>query len=91
MPGRSEIYFELTPDELPAVRGWLDEHGIAASLRLCETADWYLFRKVAQARARRVAACSSTSIRGSTTSRSRQLVCKPCGGFYDLEAFENPP
>jgi hypothetical protein len=89
--GTVGIHFQLTPHEIPAVRAWLDEHGVTASLQWCETDDWHLFRKVAQARCTACSGMLQYLDPRIHDIEKPQLVCAPCGGLYDLEAFEDPP
>lgn len=86
--GTVGLWVPVDPEDLHAVKAWLARHGIEdAVLRIEEPGDQLLFETLVAARC--------TACNGSLEYldprlhdiEMPQLVCTPCGGFYDLAAF----
>jgi hypothetical protein len=82
------LHFPVDPSEIAAVKAWLAAHGIdGATMLFDEHADAELFATLATARC--------TSCNGPLEYldprlhdiETRQLMCRPCGGFYELATF----
>lgn len=83
------LYLPVDPSELPALRAWLEGFGVErVALRVEEPGDAALFETLAKARC--------TACHGPVEYldprlhdiETPQVVCRPCGGLYELEAFE---
>ena len=82
------IYLPVQTSELDRLRNWLAEHGVTSySIKLCEDADFHAFAKAATARCTACHGVLEYLDPRIDDIEKPQLVCKPCGGFYDLEAF----
>ncbi len=86
--GTVGMFFYITPDELPAFRTWLTEHGIVASMRLCEPTDYALFESLSKARCTACGRLLQYLDPRIHDIETPQLACTPCGGLYDLSTFE---
>jgi hypothetical protein len=81
------LYARIEPNDLAACRRWFAERGVAPVIRLCEDADEQRYAAIAAARC---ASCSGPleyldpRLHDIETP---QLLCRPCGGFFDLAAF----
>ncbi len=90
--GTVGMFLPVDPRDLAAMDRWLADHGIEKpSVQIEETADLVAFAAIAKAR------CTSCS--GGLDYldprlhdiESPQLVCKPCGGLYELSTFLPKP
>lgn len=76
------------PHEIAALRHWLADRGIDDPvIRLCEDGDAAAFAAVADARC---TACGGPLLYRDPRIHDiekPQLMCRPCGGFYDVETF----
>jgi hypothetical protein len=85
--GAAGFHVPLDPRDLAGLKAWLAERGLDASIRIEERDDLVLFDAIAKARC--------TACRGPVEYldprlhdiETPQLVCKPCGGLYELSAF----
>lgn len=82
------LWFPVTPQDLPAFRRWLDAHGIEDPvLRWCEHADEALFVTIANARCGSCGGPLDYLDPRLHDIDTPQLVCRPCGGLYELATF----
>lgn len=86
--GSVGIFLPVDPRDLAALEGWLAEHQIdKPSIQIGENQDLRAFEAIAKA------ACSSCGARLDYLDprihdiETKQLVCKPCGGLYELATF----
>jgi hypothetical protein len=90
--GTIGLYFPVEPKEIAVVRAWLAEHGVeTASIRFEEPADEQLFDAIANARCTACTGPLEYLDPRLHDIESPQLVCKPCGGLYELSAFWTRP
>jgi len=87
-PDTVGLYFPIAPEDFDTFRTWLASHGITrSSIRVCEYGDQVVFAAVAAARC---TACNGP-LRYLDPRfhdiETEQLVCKPCGGLYELSTF----
>jgi uncharacterized protein YbaR (Trm112 family) len=85
--GTVGLQFPVDPEDLPAVKAWLVKHGIEAVTRLEEAADEQLFEILAAARCTACHGLLEYLDPRLHDIETQQLVCKPCGGLYDLSTF----
>jgi hypothetical protein len=82
------LYFPISPTDLVTCRAWLAEHGVERTvIRLCEYADRERFRAIAAARCRSCNGGLEYLDPGLHDIETPQLLCRPCGGLYELAAF----
>ena len=87
-PGAVGLWFPCAPTDLPAVKQWLADHGVAQpSLRWCEYQDETTFVAIAAARCSACASSLEYLDPRIHDIESPQLVCKACGGLYELSTF----
>jgi hypothetical protein len=81
------LWFAITPQDLPAFRHWLASHGVdQLVLRWCEDRDEALFAGLAKARCTACGRSLDYLDPRLHDIETPQLVCRPCGGLYDLLA-----
>jgi hypothetical protein len=90
--GATGIHMQIDPRDLAALTAWMSERGVEnLSMRIEEREDLMRFEAIAKARC--------TACRGRLEYldprihdiESPQLVCKPCGGLYELATFLPKP
>ncbi len=85
------FYLPVYPQELPLLKAWLAKEGVdKPSIRVCEYDDEKKFRAISKARC---LACDGALEYLDPRAHGidkEQLVCKACGGMYELEAFMQP-
>lgn len=86
--GTAGLFYNITPDDLPAVRSWLAERGITAAIQLCQPEDFALFRALAKVRCSACGGLLQYLDPRIHDIEHPQLQCTPCGGLYELTAFE---
>jgi hypothetical protein len=88
--GTVGLYFPVAPIEIAAVKAWLAGHGVEGpSIRYEEHADAELFAALAAARCTACTGMLEYLDPRLHDIETPQLVCKPCGGLYELSAFTN--
>jgi hypothetical protein len=85
--GTVGLYVPVDPEDLPAVKAWLAGHGIEAVVRIEEPADATLFELLAAARCTACHGLLEYLDPRLHDIETPQLVCKPCGGLYELATF----
>ncbi|MBA2543957.1 MAG: hypothetical protein H0V17_30220 [Deltaproteobacteria bacterium] len=86
--GTVGLYFPVNPPGIALVKQWLAGHGIeGASIQFDELADEQLFNALTAARCTACTGPLEYLDPRLHDIESPQLVCKPCGGLYELAAF----
>jgi hypothetical protein len=86
--GTVGLYIPVAPTQIAVVKAWLSGHGIErASLRFDEPADEQLFAALATARCTACHGALEYLDPRLHDIETPQLVCRPCGGLYELSAF----
>jgi hypothetical protein len=81
----------LDPRDIAALKAWLSERGLDhASVRIEEAEDLRLFGAIAKARCTACSGALEYLDPRLHDIETPQLVCKPCGGLYELQAFVTP-
>jgi hypothetical protein len=78
----------IEPRDIASAKAWLTERGIDSPvIRIDELADEHLFASLAKARCTACTGPLEYLDPRLHDIEAPQLVCKPCGGLYDLAAF----
>lgn len=86
--GTVGLCFPIEPVDIPAVKAWLATHDIADPIiRIEERADRTMFAAIATARCTACTGALEYLDPQLHDIETRQLVCRPCGGLYELDAF----
>ncbi len=86
--GSVGLWVPVAPQDLAAFQHWLASRGIEQpSLRWCVDTDAALFRAIAAARCSACGGALEYLDPRIHDIESPQLVCKPCGGLYELSTF----
>jgi hypothetical protein len=86
--GTVGMHFPTDPSEIAVVKSWLAGHDIEiAAMRFDEPADVQLFTMLAAARCTSCGGALEYLDPRLHDIETPQLVCKPCGGLYELAAF----
>jgi hypothetical protein len=86
--GAAGIHMPVNPRDLERVKTWLADRGIEhSSIRIDESEDERVFRTVRSARCRSCDGALDYLDPRIHDIETPQLVCKPCGGLYELSAF----
>jgi hypothetical protein len=89
--GAVGLYVSIAPEHLAELRAWLAAGGVTApSIRICEYADAARFEAIAAARCSACAGPVEYLDPRLHDIETAQLLCRPCGGFYDPAAFAIP-
>jgi hypothetical protein len=86
--GTIGLYFPVGATQIATVKAWLEGHGIdAAAIRFDEPADEQLFAALATARCTACQGALEYLDPRLHDIEIPQLVCRPCGGLYDVSVF----
>jgi hypothetical protein len=85
--GTVGLFIPINPLTIADLKAWLTRHEISASLRFDEPADERLFAALAKARCTACNGALEYLDPRLHDIETPQLVCKPCGGLYELSAF----
>jgi hypothetical protein len=85
--GTIGMYFPIDPSELAAMKAWLVGHGVETVSIRFDDADADLFATIAAARCTSCGGPLEYLDPRLHDIEAQQLVCRPCGGFYELAAF----
>lgn len=86
--GTTGLVFPIDPRDLAYLRSWLAEHGIDNPIVSIEPdRDRELFTALARARCTACGGALEYLDPRLHDIETPQLVCRPCGGFYELGAF----
>ena len=86
--GTVGLFVPIYPRDIARLRAWLAEHGIDRPVIAVEDfADQELFIALAAARCTACEGALEYLDPRLHDIEAPQLVCKPCGGLYDLKAF----
>jgi hypothetical protein len=88
--GTVGLFVPINPLAIGDLKAWLAKHEIDVSLRLDEPADEKLFTTLAGAKCTACNGALAYLDPRLHDIETPQLVCKPCGGLYDLSAFLAP-
>ncbi len=86
-PGSIGLWFPIDARDLVHLRAWLADRGIEPILQLEHPEDRSLFTTLARARCTACDGPLEYLDPRLHDIEAPQLVCKPCGGLYDLAAF----
>jgi hypothetical protein len=90
--GTIGMWFPCDPDDLGNLKTWLADHGIdRAVIRIQEFGDEDLFLALAKARCSACDGLLEYLDPKLHDIETPQLLCKPCGGLYELSAFLSRP
>jgi len=90
--GSVGMYFPIDPNDIAAFKTWLAGHGIERALiQIEEPVDELLFLALAAARCTACEGVLEYLDPRLHDIETPQLVCKPCGGLYELSAFYTRP
>lgn len=86
-PGSVGVFFPIDARDIVHLRTWLADRGIEPVLQLEHYEDQQLFTVLSRARCTACDGPLEYLDPRLHDIEAPQLVCKPCGGFYDLAAF----
>lgn len=90
--GTVGMYFPIDPEDIARFKQWLAEHAIErVVIQIDPTIDEDLFLALARARCTACEGVLEYLDPRLHDIEVAQLVCKPCGGLYDLAAFLERP
>ncbi len=84
------LFFPIDARDFAPLRAWFAERTIEPIVRIEAYADQDLFNALAAARCTACAATLEYLDPRLHDIETPQLVCRPCGGLYDLAAFTEP-
>lgn len=80
-------YLTIEPKSFATLKTWFAERGIAPVIQIADASVRALFARIARARCTACGGGLEYLDPRLHDIETPQLVCKPCGGLYDLSAF----
>lgn len=90
--GTVGLHFPTSPRDIDEIKRWLTDHGIDKPvIRIAERDDLIDFVAIRDAKCTACSGPLEYLDPALHDIETRQLVCRPCGGFYELSTFVPPP